>query len=137
MDIAKLCTIICAFTLIVCLIFSITSLTSLRNALEENDALQAQTEALNERLDGCVDQLNQQLEQHFTPTAAMPTVSEPTLYLRESNGKVGVYTTEGDLLYQVDVSTLTLPPAERKALANGIEVRGWKELLALVRDYTS
>lgn len=137
MDMAKLFTVICAFLLIVCLVFSITSLASLRNALEENDALQAQAEALNARLDDCVDQLNRQLEEHFLPTSATPTATEPTLYVREINGTVGVYTQEGELLYSVALSSLSLPPAEREALSKGIEVHGWKELLALVRDYTS
>ena len=137
MDISKLIAIICAFLLIVCLAFAITSIASLRNALEENDALQDQAVALNERLDDCVDQLNQQLEQHFTPTVATPTTSEPTLYVREVNGKVGVYTCEGELLYAVDLSSLSLPPTEREALARGIEVQGFRELLRLIRDYTS
>ena len=137
MDMAKLFTVISAFLLIVCLVFSITSLASLRNALEENDALQAQTEALNARLDDCVEELNRQLEEHFLPTAAFPTENEPTFYVREVNGRVGVYTADGSLLYSVELSSLTLPPAEREALANGIEVHGWKALLALIRDHTS
>ena len=137
MDMAKLFTVICMFLLIVCLVFSITSLVSLRNALAENDLLQAEAEALNARLDDCVDQLNQQLKEHFLPTSATPTMNEPTLLVREINGIVGVYTQDGELLYSVELSSLTLPPAEREALANGIEVHGWKELLALVRDYTS
>ena len=137
MDIAKLFMMICAFLLIVCLVFSITSLIALRNALEENDLLQEQAQTLTAKLDDCVDQLNQQLEEHFLPTVATPSTEEPTLLVREINGMVGVYTTEGELLYSVDISTLTLPPAEREALIKGIEVHGWKELLALVRDYTS
>ena len=137
MDISKLIAIICAFLLIVCLAFAITSIASLRNALEENDALQEQAAALNARLDDCVDQLNLQLEQHFTPTVATPSTSEPTLYLRESDGRVGVYTSEGELLYAVEISALSLPPAEREALAKGIEVHGFRELLNLIRDYTS
>jgi len=137
MDMTKLFTVICAFLLIVCLVFSITSLVSLRHALAENDALQTQTEELNARLDDCVDQLNRQLEEHFLPTSATPTANEPTLYVREVNGKVGVFTQEGEMLYPVDLSSLTLPPAEREALAKGIEVHGWKALLALIRDYTA
>ena len=137
MDMAKLFTVISAFLLIVCLVFSITTLASLRNALEENDQLQAQAQELTTRLDGCVDQLNQQLEEHFLPTSSTPTAAEPTLIVHEVNGRVGVFTQDGEMLYSVDVSALSLPPAEREALAKGIEVHGWKALLALIRDYTA
>ena len=137
MDMTKLFGVICTFLLIVCLVFSITSLTSLRNALAENDALQAQAEELNAQLDLCIAQLNKKLEEHFLPTASTTTENEPTLYLREANGRVGVYTQAGELLYAVEGSSLTLPPVEREALVRGIEVHGWDELLTLIRDYTS
>ena len=94
-----------------------------------------------------VDGLNDYLEQ----LRAEEDPSEPTLptgastdsplgdklLVREINGYVGVYSTDGYLIRLLDVRVDSLPKREREALAAGIEVASWEALEALLLDYTA
>lgn len=55
--------------------------------------------------------------------------------VRETRGKIGIFTSEGYLVRMLDVDVSTLPEADRSALAEGIAVTSWGELIALIQDY--
>lgn len=142
MESSKILTVLCAFVLVVCLVLSITTLTVLRNAVEENDALQEDAAALVGNLNACVEDLNAALEESDSiPTSSDTSTPTDTLAdsfcVREVNGKIGVYTSDGYLVHLLDVSVDTLPAADREALSAGICVGSWRELIAIIQDYTA
>lgn len=57
-----------------------------------------------------------------------------SLTIRETNGKIAIYTADGLLLRTLDISVNTLPAADQSALATGITVNSWRELIALIED---
>ena len=56
--------------------------------------------------------------------------------VRESNGTVAVYTGDGYFVRYLDVEVALLPKEDQEALKKGILLSSWKELLALIEDYT-
>lgn len=139
MDMSKIMTALCGFTLAVCLVLSVTTLTVLRNTIKEHDAVQQEAQCL-------VDDLNEyakMLRQEESDDASLPTSTVPSgtvtvsgaITVRESGGKIGIYTEEGYLIRLLDVSVESLPSADREALKKGIRVESWKELLSLIEDY--
>ena len=142
MDFSMLTSILCVFVLLVCLTLSITTLTVLRNALEENDVLQEDASALVEELNACVAELNSALaDGESIPTGSTPegsTDAASECYcLRTVNGKIGIYTAEGYLVRLLDVLVDDLPPTDREALSKGICVGSWREVISLLQDYTA
>ena len=141
MDISKLLAVLCCFVLIVCLTLSITTLVVLRNAVAENGALQNEAEALVAELNGCVDVLNQSIEQeNSVPTVsdtAQTDVLSDAFCIREVNGTIGVYTSDGYLIRLLEVNVDTLPQKDREALKKGIVINSWRELIAIIQDYTA
>ena len=76
--------------------------------------------------------------------SASPTVAEPhdtqkadeSLYiLQERNGCIGVYTPDGTLVQEVDIPLLSLPPADRRMLSQGIPLSSEEDLWAILQDY--
>lgn len=141
MDASKILLVICAFTLIVCLTLCITTLAVLRNAVAENGVLQTEANTLVEKLDGCVDRLDDTLSKDSESIEVSGGTNGPDtangFCLREKDGKIGIYTADGYLVKQLDLSIKTLPKEVREALKAGISVGSWEELLALIADYTS
>lgn len=140
MDTSKILLILCCFVLTVCLTLSISTLVVLRNAIEEHGAVQENSQSMMESLDACVNDL-------YELTTKDPSVSASTdpdrnssslsFVLREINGKIGVYSSEGELLKLLDLPVNHLPKADREALQKGISVGSWRELIALIQDYTA
>lgn len=58
-------------------------------------------------------------------------------YLREADGKIGVFTEQGYLVRMLAVDVETLPEQDRAAISAGICVTSWRELIALIEDYES
>ena len=141
MDTAKMLMILCCFVLIVCLTLCISTLVVLRNAIEENGAVQSNAKELVSELDGCVANLNEAIVKDDSISASADAEKEDGLYsafcVRESNGLIGVYTSDGTLLKLLDVSVDSLPQADREALAKGITVNSWRELISLMQDYAA
>ena len=134
MDTSKILLILCCFILVVCLTLAISSLTVLRNAVEESLAVWADAEALVDRMDELVESF---------PEEALPVLGNPeetgadAFYLCEVNGHIAIYTGDGNLLKILDVNLDSLPPADREALSDGIHLSSWRDLIARVQDYTS
>jgi len=135
MDFPRIFLILCGFILLICLALSLTSLTVLRNAVSETEALR--TEMTSWIAAGA--------EPSALPVvndtgADGDTVETDVLYdvfcVREVNGKIGIYTSDGCLIRLLDVCVATLPEKERQALSEGICVCSWRELIALMQDYS-
>ena len=139
MELSKILTVVCGFVLAICLVLSITTLVVLRNALDENEALQLNAVRLTNTLGGYVDELNATLDAEDS----IPTGSQATETVKVSDGfiiraageKIGVYTADGDLIQLLEVRLDSLPSAERERLTTGIEISSWRELLSLIQDY--
>lgn len=141
MDTSKIFTVICSFVLVVCLVLSITTLVVLRNAVEENDVLQQNAQTLVNTLDDCVNALNETSAKESSVPTSAGTEETDVLYdafcVREVNGKIGIYTSDGYLIRLLDVQVETLPEADREALSKGICVNSWRELISMIQDYTA
>ena len=138
MDVSKILTVLCCFILIVCFTLCISTLVVLRNAIDEHAAVQSSAQGLVESLDACVADLNEAMTKDDSVSASADANKNPSLLsfvLKESNGKIAVYASDGTLLKLLDVSVSSLPKAERDALAKGITVSSWKELIAILQDY--
>ena len=132
MDTAKILIILCCFILIVCLTFCISTLTVLRNTIDESRAVQ--TEAA-----GLVDEMESLLldyRENSIPVLG-DTSDTDHFVLRELDGRIGIYTIDGYLLHVLNVSVDTLPQADREALTAGIPLSSWKELISWIQDYTA
>ncbi len=139
MDAHKLLMILCCFVLIICLTLCISSLTVLRNAVSESRAAQSEAAALAGSLDMLVESLNSAPETESSVSVSTEPEEAPKtegFLLRNADGKLGVFTAEGDLLGHLEVPVDHLPAADRAALDAGISAPTLSDLLALIRDYS-
>lgn len=139
MDIAKIFTAICSLVLIVCLVLSVTTLTVLRNAIDENGQVQEEAKRLIGELDQSLDRLELAVNAEAKDEEEIPTnaTSTDTYVVRSCNGRIAVYTSSGSMLYWIDVNVDLLPEADREALSKGIELESLSQLKAFLNDYTS
>jgi hypothetical protein len=77
---------------------------------------------------------------HQSPETQAPSEPEtaipPSLYLiAEHKGIIGLFDASGELLRSVNVFVMTLPEAEREALAVGIPARSWSEAVEMLDRY--
>ena len=133
-DTSKILIILCCFILIVCLTLAISTLTVLRNAVDESRAVQKEAEELVDQMDLLVGAF---LENSIPVSGDPSGEGEHAFYLCEIDGRVGIYTSDGYLLKILDIHTDSLPFSDREALVNGIPLASWRELVAWVQDYTS
>ncbi len=134
MDTSKILIILCCFILIVCLTLAISTLTLLRNTVDESRTVQEDAAELV----GKMELLAEFLTENSIPVAGTPEESGASgFYLTEINGNVGIYTSDGYLLKILDINPDALPPADREALADKIPLASWRELISWVQDYTS
>lgn len=137
MDISKVFAVICAFILIVCLVLCVTTLVVLRNAVDENEAVQCNANALVKELDQAIDRLIlPETEPPKQDTEANATVA--TGYIAGVyQGKLAIYTSEGELLCCTPIDVSLLPASEQSALQIGIPIKDLSDLIGLMHDYTS
>ena len=63
--------------------------------------------------------------------------SETTVFiLREYNGYIGIFDSSGVLIDLINVSTKSLPEADRNMLRTGIYAFSRNELISIIEDYT-
>ena len=141
MDTSKIFTVLCGFLLLICLTLSITTLVVLRNAVDETNAWQTQAEALVDELGGCVATLNDsQWTDGSVSASTNPSDSESetqaeAYWIRETNGKIGIYTDDGYLVQLTDIVINTLPAADRQAIESGICADSWQAVIRLMQSY--
>jgi len=56
--------------------------------------------------------------------------------MKEYRGRIGIFSTDGVLLQELDTYVKTLPEADRKLLGEGIYIETRTKLNALIEDYT-
>ena len=142
MDTSKLFSILSAFLLLICMTFSITALVVLRNTVDETDIRLDTAGALLRDLNTSIEELKE-----YGPSisasadAEKDEVDADILYhrftIRETDGKIGIYSADGYLIRVIETDISTLPRAEREALIAGITVDSWKELFERIQDYES
>ncbi len=136
MDISRIISVMCVFLLAVCLILSITALTVLRNAVDESTQACMEVQCFLESLeeDQSVKEESSETEVEVDNSIPVDVLSNH-FCMREINGKIAIYTSDGYLVRLLDISVETLPHADQQALQQGIEVSSWKEILALIQDF--
>ena len=135
MDISRIISVTCVLILALCLILSVCVMSFLKNAVTESTAACAQMQSLLERA-------NEQLESPKPPiedTKVDNSIPADVLYhqfcMREANGKIAIYTSDGYLVQILDLTVAALPEADQSALREGICVSSWREVLALMQDF--
>lgn len=139
MDSAKLLMILCCFILIVCLTLCISTLTVLRNAVDEHDTIQNTARDLVNQLDVCIDVMKEMNNEENSLQTSTGNNQETgfNLCIREENGTIGIFDSDGTLLKRLDISPESLPQSDRELLKKGISVSSWQELISLLQDYTA
>ena len=138
MDFSKLIAVISAFVLIVCLVLSMTTLVVLRNAVAENEQIQANAKSLLEDMNVTANKLETNANTLLKEDSQgdIPVGADAEIFvLREFEGKIAVYDENGTMLHWVDANLALLPTSERQALSEGITVEGRTALLSCLLDY--
>ena len=93
MDTSKILTILCVFILIVCLTLCITSLVTLRNAIDENEAVQTAAMNLVTSLDECMEELQEAIskEQSISVSVSSDTDETMPFLVRATENGIGIY----------------------------------------------
>lgn len=138
MDTSKALTFLSALILAVCLVLSITALTSLRHAVDESAELQEEVVRLRNELADCVDVWKESSPEEGS---SLPTVGsatpKPIYSMLAVSDQIAIYAEDGTLIRMLDVNVEHLPVADREALQNGIQMHGWQAVQSRIADYTS
>ena len=143
MSIGRVFMILCGMILAVCLVFSVSALTVLRTAVAETDRVRKSAQEMVERLEENEKNASEALpvqgkadetESESEPESSGAETASAGYLLRECNGKIGIFTADGDLIRMEETSVETLPPRDREALQNGIPAKDWREVLSLLQD---
>ncbi|MBR2721933.1 MAG: hypothetical protein IKB75_04055 [Clostridia bacterium] len=141
MDVPKILIALCGLILLICLTLSITTLSSLRNAIAENGLIVEEAEELIDQLDGYVDVFSQaakdEADLENADILVDATQKESQFMIKEINGKIAIYTAQGQFLFESDTHVSTLPAKEREEIRQGILCSTLEELLLRMQDYGS
>ena len=64
------------------------------------------------------------------------TNQEASYIVKSHKGKIGIFSSNGELLRIIDVYIKTLPIADREMLEEGIDIKNIDELRDIIEDYT-
>lgn len=125
--------ILCVFLLCACLVFAVTALTALRNAVSEIARVR---EEVGETAppSGETETAASETETETAEPSQQVGVLYDRFCVREVGGRVAVYTASGELIRLTDVAVAALPKADRDALRDGISLQSWREVLSLLED---
>ena len=138
MNIGKIFTLLCAMILSVCLVFAISSLTVLRNAVAETDRVRQETEQMlavyqkSEETAAIPVQADPLKDQ---PSETPPAAEPQGFCLREERGKVGIFTSDNHLIALTDISVDLLPLSDQELLRAGIRLDSWSDLRSALDDF--
>ena len=136
MNRTRIILIICVSLLCVCLVFAVTALTVLRNAVAETGQMRSEAQSMLAELEVAL----RSGSPAPTDTSKSDDVRQVGVLfdhfcVRDSGGRVAVYTESGELVSLTDISVSALPKSDRDALRDGIRFTSWKEVLALLQDW--
>lgn len=145
MDLSRIISISCVFLLAICLILCICVTLFLHNTVKESTAACLEVQALLERvsentehLQGSTEDTTDEPAQDTTVDNSIPTdVLYHQFCMRESGGRIAIYTSDGYLVKTLDQPVAMLPEADQTALREGISLSSWREVLALIQDFES
>ena len=145
MDLSRIISISCVFLLALCLILCICVTLFLQNTVKESTAacmeVQSLLERANESMVSTQDSTEDMTESTLEDTPVDNSTPVDVLYhqfcMRESGGKIAIYTSDGYLVKTLEQSVSSLPEADQNALRKGISVSSWREVLALIQDFES
>lgn len=129
----RLLILLCGAILAVCLVLSITALTALRNTVDETADVNMQTKALLCDLQTAIDET-----ENAVPVVSIESEKKTgsDFCMKSVGDHVEIYT-EGDLLVRrVEINPETLPKKDRELLEAGIHRDTFREMLALIRDFS-
>lgn len=142
MDATKIFTVLCAFLLIICLTLSITALTVMRNAVNESKEWMERAEIMVGKFDPLLEENETETDSASASADEDPPTTDADVHdnrfcIKSAGKKICVYTEEGYLIRTLDVALQTLPDSEQAALADGIFVNSWRELIERIQDLES
>ena len=76
-------------------------------------------------------------EVYSVKSVSTTTEVDECFLVREHEGIIGVFTSDGEYLYAIEVYVKTLPEADRALLASGIHAKNKAELLEILGDYNA
>lgn len=140
MDASRILMTICTIVLSITLILSILALSSLRNAVDESDAMRQEAAVLVDKLVEHLDDAESNGIETNTPNPNEEPSQNPTeekFLIRAINDKIGVFTEDGALIHVLDVLLDSMPAKTREDLKKGVSVGSMQELINRLQDYTS
>ena len=146
MDRSKWFLVFCALIMTASLFFSTASVVLLLNMDREMEECEEEFEETIESVNADVKSVKQTLASIISQIEKFQAEDKneanteagilfDRLCIRESDGKIGIFTEDGFLIRTIDVSVNTLPDADREALSQGITVNSWRELIDLIEDF--
>jgi len=140
MDASKILMTICAIVLSITLLLSILALSSLRNAVDESDAMRQEAAVLVDKLVEHLDDAEAEENETNAPNSTEEPTQNPTeerFWIRAVNDQIGIFTEDGALIHVLDVLLDSMPAKTREDLKKGISVGSMQELINRLQDYTS
>ena len=151
MDRIKWLWIACAIVTFVGVVLSVFSLLLIANMAKEAEEASTRSEEFFHRVDQRVEQIEETVNSISEGVTTRlescipdvdPDVEEDveadvlfdSICIRERNGKIALYTSNGIHLRTLDLDVSILPEADQAALRSGITVNSWRELFALIDD---
>jgi len=135
MDISRIISVSCVFLLALCLILCICVMAVLQNTVKESTQACMEVQTLLENVSNHIESSQDTVEDTTVDSSIPVDVLYHQFCMRESNGKIAIYTSDGYLVKILDVQVVTLPEADQSALREGISVSSWREVLALIQDF--
>lgn len=132
MDLTRALTALCLFLVSVCLVFCFCAIFSLRHTL--NEVALWRTD-MQETVTDIITDLDSEQTQADEKEEIAVDVLYDSFCVRNVEGKIGIYTSDGYLIRIVDIPVALLPIADQEALQSGISLTSWKEVLALIADF--
>ena len=137
MDISRIVSVACVLLLSLCCLLSIYAVAVLRSALMESTEACFEVKAILETMEPepVASAEDNDLSESDSDSSLPVDVLADQFCIRETNGRIAIYTADGYLIRLLERSAETLPHADRLALQQGIYLSSWKEVLALMEDF--
>ena len=137
MDISRIVSVACVLLLSLCCLLSIYAVAVLRSALMESTEACFEVKAILETMEPepVASTEDNDLSETDSDSSLPVDVLADHFCIRETNGRIAIYTADGYLIRLLERSAETLPHVDRLALQQGIYLSSWKEVLALMEDF--